>query len=385
MTEQVQKEKQITIAEAVDAAKDRFIQIAPRFLDYNAERAFAVQLLDNNEYLKRAAFESPRSLEAAIINVAAIGLSLNPAKKQAYLIPRNVKTKINNKDVWVTKIFLEPSYIGLADLATMTGSVRWVQAQIVRNNDTYVDNGVGVKPTHTYEAFAPAEKRGAIVGAYCIAKTADGDFLTTVMTLEELNGIRDRSESWKRKVEKEKKGEFASGGPWETDFAEQCKKTTIRRGYKTWPKTESDDRLALAVQLSNENEGFEPILTSPELGQYTAEQKGYFDQLIQKSDAIEMLLFTKSIDESVFTNLYHSFTAGQKGKYQGIVDSLCRQGHEKLAAIAQAVDGHASRNDDAAIAEELLGLSPAALAWVSGAVSNETAEIMRTVQRESAP
>lgn len=376
-TDQKPNNKLVAFTEALDAAKEKFIQIAPKGLDYTAEYSFAVQLLNNNDYLRNVAMSNPLSLQAAIINVAAIGLSLNPAKKQAYLIPRNVK----QGGKWVSKIFLEASYIGMCDLATMTGSIQWVQAQTVRQNDTYAENGPGNKPTHVFNPFDPVEKRGPLIGVYCCAKTASGDHLTTAMSIDEVYGIRNRSETWKRKVENEAKGEKGFGGPWETDFEEQTKKTVIRRAWKLWPHTESTERMALAVDLGNEAEGFEPILTSPQLGQYTADQKSYLDQLIQKPDPVEMLLFTKSLDESVFTNLYHSFEKGMKGKYQGIIDAQCKEGHEILNRIVEAVDGHASSGDDAAVLEELTGLSTAAVAWVCGNANAETGEIIRLLQR----
>jgi len=50
-------------------------------------------------------------------------------------------------------------------------------------------------------------------------------------------------------------------------------KTVIRQAFKTWPKTEKLDRMAQAIELSNNNEGFEPLVTSPEMSQYTNEQK----------------------------------------------------------------------------------------------------------------
>lgn len=351
---------QITVSDAVDAAQEKFQKIAPRGIDFTAERSFAVQLLHNNDYLKRAAQENPLSLQAAIINVAAIGLSLNPAKKQAYLIPRNVK----HGDRWITKVFLEPSYMGLVDIATMSGSIKWVQACLVHANDTYIDNGPGEKPAHTYEAFKP---RGDVVGVYCVAKTADGDFLTATMAIDEVHAVRDRSESWKRN----------KSGPWATDFGEQAKKTVIRRAFKTWPKTETLDRMAAAVQISNDNEGFEPILSSPPLGQYTAEQKGYFDQLITKSDALGMFLFVQSIDETTFTNLYHSFEKGQKGKYQNIIDKLNQEGAALMRDIVDTINEHALSGNDLGVRENIETASDAEKAYILDHVCDEAAAIIR--------
>ncbi len=359
--------KQVSVPDAVDAAKERFLQIAPRNLDFVSEKAFAIQLLNNNDYLKKVALENPLSLQAAIINVAAIGLSLNPAKKQAYLIPRNVR----HGNAWVSKVFLEPSYMGLCDLATQSGSIKWVQAQTVHANDVFVDNGPGERPTHTYNPFDPKEKRGEMIGAYVVAKTEGGDYLTTTMPMHEILSVRDRSEAWKRN----------QSGPWATDFGEQVKKTVIRRAFKTWPKTDTLERLESAVMLSNDNEGFEPILSSPPLGQYTADQKTYFDQLITQGDAIGMFLFAQSVDEGLFTNLYHSFEKGQKGKYQGIVDRLTQEGAAKLLELTEAAQEQAANGHDLGIAETLQGLSDEAVEYIKGKCDRETVAIIESALR----
>lgn len=306
------------IAVVLEQTKERFVSIASQHMKYDSERGFALQILKGNDYLMSAAHAHPASLQAALVNVAAIGLSLNPAEKQAYLIARTVKSG----NAYTTKVFLEPSYMGLIKLATDSGSIKWCQANIAYSNDEFMDNGAGEKPTHKFNSFAKLEARGEFVGVYCVAKTVDGDYLTTTMTREEIESIRDRSESWKAF----KSGKAKTGGPWQSDFNEQAKKTVIRRAFKTWPRTNLH-QLAQAVELSNENEGFEPIISSPSLGQYTADQKQYFDQLITNSDALGMFSFQHSLtDESIFTNLYHSFEKGQKGKYQAIVKDLCAKG-----------------------------------------------------------
>ena len=51
------------------------------------ESQFACQLLRANDFLTKTAERNPNSLRDAIINVAAIGISLNPAEKRAYLVP----------------------------------------------------------------------------------------------------------------------------------------------------------------------------------------------------------------------------------------------------------------------------------------------------------
>jgi len=246
------------LAEFIDGAQETFLINKPESMTFEAEKGFSMQILVNNPYLLKVAQGNKPSLMQAINNVAAIGLSLNPASKEAYLIPRG------------NKVYLEPSYMGLVKLATNSGSIKWVQAGYVCADDTFMDNGPGNNITHQYSAFGA---RGDIVGFYCVAKTNEGDFLVDTMSTDEINGIRDRSESWKR----------GQKGPWKTDYTEQAKKTVVRRAFKMWPKTDQN-RMALAVDISNNNEGFEPIATSPNIQESTPDQKIYFDQLIESSN-----------------------------------------------------------------------------------------------------
>jgi phage RecT family recombinase len=351
--------KQLDIVTAITETEERFHSIAPSYMKFESEKGFAVQILKNNDYLMTVARNHPQSLQQALTNVAAIGLSLNPAEKQAYLIPRTVK----QGDKYVTKIFLEPSYMGFIKLATDSGSIKWVQALPVYSNDEFAFNGVGERPTHKFNPFVKPEDRGVFIGVYCVAKTIDSDYLTTMMSASDIEGIRDRSEQWKK----------SKSGPWLTDFIEQAKKTTIRQGFKTWPRTNLH-RMAEAVSMSNENEGFEPLVTSPELGQYTAETKEYFDQLITKMDALNMFVLQCKLNDqndSAFVNLYHSFEKGQKGKYQKIVDDLLAKGFSIVTdyrdALTQAIDS----NDEMARVQLVEELTDDALEIVARGMSND--------------
>ena len=316
------------IAEVIEVTEKRFTSIAPAGMLYDAEKGFVVQLLKNNNYLHKIAESAPGSLQQAMCNVASIGLSLSPAEHLAYLVPRG------------GKICLDVSYQGFCRLATNSGSIQWIQAQLVYANDNFRVNEVGVPPTHDYEAFGD---RGEIKGGYCIAKTHEGDYLTTIMTIAEIEGIRDRSEAWKRN----------QSGPWKTDFGEMAKKTVVRRAFKMWPRTDEHQlkRMAIAVQLSNEAEQFEQLKTSPEITQYTDEQKVYFDQLIEKSDALGMLVFSKSIEEGAFSSLYNSFEHGKKGQYKQLVNDLITAGFDQSKDYANRLVEAAGADDELAVAE----------------------------------
>lgn len=368
------EEKQKSLVEYLEEAKPNFDN-APSGIVFDSEKNYAVQLLDNNPYLLKVAQERPRSLLAAMTNVASIGLSLNPAKKQAYLIPRKVK---NSEGRWESRIFLDPSYMGLCDIATGTGCVEWIQAEIVCENDTFELNGINQEPTHKRNPFGD---RGEFIGAYCVAKLPSGEFLTTALSAEEINKVRDKSEAWKAAIER---GNAEGGGPWKDFPNEMRKKTVVRNAYKMWPKNAHFDRLAEAVQISNDNEGIEFMATSPEIQDYTAEQKHYFDSLIENADAMGMFVFMTSVGHGVQSSLYNSFEKGTITKYKNIVKELQNDGRSQIFDIKQVFIDAAQTNDDLAVKELLPDLTQEVTDWILNEVDDETRRFLLAIQSEEA-
>jgi recombination protein RecT len=208
--------------------------LADPSINFEREAEFAIQVLEKNDYALRIALGNRNAVVAAVKNIAAIGISLNPAKKQAYLVPRG------------GAICLDISYMGLMDLAIATGSIRWAQAELVRAADEFALQGFDQPPVHKFNPFKPAE-RGEIIGVYVVVKTADGDYLTHAMPIDEVYAIRERSESWKAYLKDNKKK-----NPWLTDPGEMIKKTCVKQAYKYWPKT---DRLDTAIHHLNTDGG----------------------------------------------------------------------------------------------------------------------------------
>lgn len=223
------------IEQDVWSVQDQFNRMCGGQLNFEREAGFAIQVISGNDYALRIASENRQSVINAVTNIAAIGISLNPTKRQAYLVPRD------------GRICLDISYMGLLDLAIQSGSIMWGKAELVYEVDGFELNGFDRPPTHTRKPFA--KDRGAIVGVYVVVKTRDGDYLTDCMSLDEVHDIRDRSTAWKAWISKQKKC------PWVTDEGEMIKKTVIKRAYKTWPKT---DRLDQAIHHLN-TEGGEGI------------------------------------------------------------------------------------------------------------------------------
>ncbi|WP_028354785.1 recombinase RecT [Bordetella petrii] len=217
------------ITQDIYNTRDTFAAVlTDQSISFEKEAGFAIQVLQQNDYALSVAMKNRQSVVNAVTNVAAIGISLNPARRQAYLVPRD------------GRICLDISYMGLIDLAVATGSILWAQAELVHANDNFALNGYDAPPTHVFNPFS--KDRGDVVGAYVVAKTAGGDYLTTTMSRDAIDGIMNRSQSVKS----------GKSSPWKTDYGEMAKKTVVKRAYKYWPK---NDRLSQAIHHLNTEGG----------------------------------------------------------------------------------------------------------------------------------
>ncbi len=267
-----------TITQDIYAVRNQFANVlTDRSLNFEREAEFAIQVITSSEYATKIAMQNRQSVANAITNIAAIGISLNPAKKQAYLVPRD------------GKICLDISYIGLMDLAMATGAIRWAQAELVYSADSFTLNGFDKPPSHSYNPFA--KDRGEAIGVYVVVKTADGDYLTETMSIDDVNAIRDRSSAWKAWISKK------SSCPWVTDPGEMAKKTVVKRGYKYWPKT---DRLEKAIHHLN-TDGGEGLVGMPGSAPTDTEAVNGWIELAMKAGSLEAL-----------TEVYHQGTAAMK-------------------------------------------------------------------------
>src|SRR5690606_21046286 len=82
-------------------------------LNWEQEASYAIQALQDNDYLMTQATSNPASLQRAVVNVASIGLSLSPIEKLAYLVPRQKAVK------------LDISWRGLIKIATDDNVILW--------------------------------------------------------------------------------------------------------------------------------------------------------------------------------------------------------------------------------------------------------------------
>lgn len=262
-----------------------FNKIKPRFLElsnpktFMKEISFAMQLFKENSYLASATVESKLQ---CVMNLAQTGLTLNPVLKLAYLVPRRSGN--------VIKCHVEPSYQGLVKLVTDTGSARTIYAHPVYEGDEF-DVSLG---TETQIIHKPKFISTNIQLIYAVAILSDGTKQVEVMTLAQIDDIRDMSESYKSF----KRGK-AKSCIWEDHYSEMGKKTVIKRLVKFLPKTNMWDKLGTAIDLDNQDYGI------------TDNQVDFIDSLIMTAaipvdtmDDITNRLLTMTSDEGASTIKY---------------------------------------------------------------------------------
>lgn len=220
------------LTEIVFSVEEQFGTLVSNNLHFKQEAMFAMQTLKGNDYLFELAQKDPSSLKAAILNIGAIGLSLNPVSKLVYLVPRK-------------KVCVDISYMGLIEIALASGSVLAAKAILVKAKDKFKYIDSFTPPEHDFDPFD--DDRGAIRGVYCVAKLKNGQTLVDFMSLKEVYKIRDRSDAWVAYQANKIKST-----PWHEYEEEMIKKTVIKRAYKGWPKTK---QLDYAIAALNEHEG----------------------------------------------------------------------------------------------------------------------------------
>lgn len=201
---------------------------------FEREISFANIAIASNSLLKQCSVES---ILKAVFSVATIGLSLNPVLKYAALTPRYIAGRYEAS--------LTPMYQGLSKLATDAGNISVIQTHIVHEGDEFE-----IKLGNEYTiVHSPKFASKIISGAYSIARLKDGNNLIEYMTAEEIEAIREFSDSWKSYKAGRMKPENCI---WLKHESEMFRKTVLKRMLKYLPKGINENLAnALAVDESD--------------------------------------------------------------------------------------------------------------------------------------
>ncbi len=276
------------------------------------ESQYALQLCKANPALLSC---DPSTLQDAIINVAAVGLSLNPASGHAYLVPEFHKGSKRNT------CCLRVSFKGLIKLATDSGSISWVKADTVKANDTFEYRGINQIPMHHMDPF---RDRGETIGAYCVAKTTSGDILIDIINREQLERIRNCAKTQ---------------NVWDNWFDEMAKKAIIKRAAKQWPPGKETEQLDEAIKIINDAEG-----TDFEEFQQLENTAAYIREHIEKNDSWGVGEAWHECTEKQQTQLWLAITKG--GYFTQEEKVFIRKASQEYRKASLALENEDSSDDE---------------------------------------
>lgn len=216
--------KELAVRDVIQSVEKDWNAVENLRLSFAKEMGFALQIVEGNASLKAMAMKEPAQLRQAIYNVALTGLSLNPVLKHGYILPRK------------GKLIFEPSYMGMTEILIQAGTIIQMQSSVVCAGDL-IDIQMGDTQSITHRINMTAA-RGDVIGAYAIATLPTGQKQYEVMTRDEIDSIRKRSQG---------------GQAWESDFSEMARKTVVRRIFKHLPKTALSDAAENAFKVFDEN------------------------------------------------------------------------------------------------------------------------------------
>lgn len=229
--------------------------------DVTREMGYALAIINGSDKLQKC---DPVSIVSSIIAAASTGLTLNPAKQHACLIPRWTRE--------ATICEFQPMYRGLMFLAVEEGAATKFNVQAVHERDRFLaqpDNDQ--QPVHhEFTGF----DRGAVVGYYSVATMLDGTKVAEFMSVEDIHRVRACSDGYRAFV-----AEKIKSHPWNSNEGEMSRKTIVKRQIKRLPSGKADSKLYAAVEIDNrdyqaiETEATKP--RAPELPTLTTDHEDY--------------------------------------------------------------------------------------------------------------
>ncbi|MGX4754893.1 recombination protein RecT [Bacillus licheniformis] len=213
--EVAQGDKPKTILDVMMQHKESFEMALPKHLDADRLIRLAVTEFRKNPMLKEC---TPESLLGAVMQAAQVGLEPD-ALGSAYLVP------YYNKNKNVKEVQLQIGYKGLIELVRRSGQVTSIVANEVYENDEF-DFEYGINEKLYHKPTMDAD-RGKLKCFYAYARFKDGGHAFTVMSVEQINQIRDKFSKSQRNGE--------HFGPWADHYESMAKKTVIKQLVKYMP------------------------------------------------------------------------------------------------------------------------------------------------------
>jgi recombinational DNA repair protein RecT len=200
------------------------------------EREAALRAICKTKYAAEIALANPGSVALAMLDAAALGLTLHQTLGYAYLVPETFGD--------VPAISLVVGYKGLEQMALRSKTVLNIQTELVYSNDTY-RRGMDREGNSWVEFEQARGERGELEGGFCRAILTNRTIHVEWMEAAEIDACESAAD-------KKQGGEAKSWkGPFRIEFQ---KKSIVRRASKHWQlEGQFADDLKLLDQLEPMN------------------------------------------------------------------------------------------------------------------------------------
>lgn len=217
----------LTVAKVLDK---RLQNIMP---DKKKRDTFVGQLTIMRDQYPAIAKCTPTSILNCMIACGHLDLMPNTAQQYAFIIP------------YGTTAQFQLGYFGLIELAYRSGQIKYINASLVFKEDTFeAEEGLEPKLVHKPAYQIDRTVYQNVVAVYAVAKLSNGENVFRVLTMSEIDKIRETSKAGK-----------GSDNPWTKWPEVMAKKTAIKQLLKYLPSSTDDNRFKEAVIYDDRAEG----------------------------------------------------------------------------------------------------------------------------------
>ncbi len=250
--------RQASLKMLLERSKAAIEQVIPKHL--TADRVLKVALVATSRTPKLLECTQASILQSVMI-AAQLGLEPGGPLGHAYLVPYNVKVKVDGQpDRYQMECQLIPGYRGLIALARRSGEIETIEARAVWQRDTFVYH-LGLQQRLEHIPCMDGDP-GPLVAVYAIARLKGGGVQIEVMSRAQIERIKKGSKS-----------QYT----WADHYDEMARKTAVRRICKYLPLTVE---LATALDLDEQAESG-GLVEVP----MVADESQLVDRLREKADA----------------------------------------------------------------------------------------------------
>jgi phage RecT family recombinase len=217
-----------TWGQALQALPEKFSALQVESKRATIELGFAMQIIQGNSALQKC---DPKTIYDAVIYSARIGITLNPAMRLCFLVPRGGKA------------CLDISYMGMSATLKTYGAIKHIDGIVVYEDEAFDWSPATGELKHTIK-FAKSEaeqKQRKLYAAYARAVLPDGLVVFEVIPAWELEKIKAVSAS-------ASKG-FSPYTGWE---GEMIRKAPIKRLAKKLHVLQTDERVAAMFEAEQQ-------------------------------------------------------------------------------------------------------------------------------------